>query len=114
MCTGGFSGLYPSGFRENYGGPMEREFRDELAESGSGWAMAMLWIRLLSDLAILHCGADVKREMSQDGRHYALRLWARRPWLMGFAILALAIGIGANTGRLQYRQLTAVAVAALS
>jgi len=29
---------------------------------------------------------------------YALRLWASRPWQTGFAIAALAIGIGANTG----------------
>ena len=36
-------------------------------------------------------------EAAQDARH-ALRLWARRPWHTGFAILALAIGIGANTG----------------
>jgi hypothetical protein len=35
--------------------------------------------------------------MFQDIR-YALRFWARRPWQTGFAIVALAIGIGANTG----------------
>ena len=29
---------------------------------------------------------------------FTLRLWARRPWHTGFAIAALAIGIGANTG----------------
>jgi putative ABC transport system permease protein len=33
----------------------------------------------------------------QDARH-TLRLWANRPWHTGFAILALAVGIGANTG----------------
>jgi predicted permease len=37
------------------------------------------------------------REMTQDARH-AIRVWARRPLHTGFAILALAIGIGANTG----------------
>src|SRR5260370_11569878 len=37
------------------------------------------------------------REVTQDVKH-TLRLWARRPWHTGFAILALAIGIGANTG----------------
>ena len=37
------------------------------------------------------------REIAQDGRH-AVRLWAARPWHTAFAILALAIGIGANTG----------------
>ena len=35
--------------------------------------------------------------VAQDSRH-ALRLWANRPWHTAFAILALAIGIGANTG----------------
>lgn len=37
------------------------------------------------------------REVTQDARH-TLRLWALRPWHTGFAIVALAIGIGANTG----------------
>jgi putative ABC transport system permease protein len=37
------------------------------------------------------------REVAQDAKH-TLRLWARRPWHTSFAILALAIGIGANTG----------------
>jgi putative ABC transport system permease protein len=35
--------------------------------------------------------------MFQDLK-YTLRLWAGRPWHAGFAITALAIGIGANTG----------------
>src|SRR6266567_8558803 len=35
--------------------------------------------------------------MFQDLR-YTLRLWAARPWHTAFAITALAIGIGANTG----------------
>jgi predicted permease len=36
-------------------------------------------------------------EIYQDSRH-TLRLWANRPWHTGFAIAALAIGIGATTG----------------
>jgi len=35
--------------------------------------------------------------MFQDVR-YALQLWARRPWQTAFAIAALALGIGVNTG----------------
>ncbi|HTS65534.1 MAG TPA: ABC transporter permease [Candidatus Acidoferrales bacterium] len=35
--------------------------------------------------------------MAQDARH-TVRLWIRRPWHTAFAILALAIGIGAGTG----------------
>jgi len=40
---------------------------------------------------------QLSRELSQDARH-TLRLWAKRPAQTAFAILALAIGIGANTG----------------
>jgi hypothetical protein len=47
-------------------------------------ALAGLWIRL-------------PREVFHDLR-YTLRLWVSRPWHAGFAIIALAIGIGANTG----------------
>src|SRR5262245_53317898 len=88
--------LYPAGFRENYAGPLERAFRDELEESAGLWALASLWIRLLADLAI-SIPAQITREVSQDARH-TLRLWAKRPWHTGFAIAALAIGIGATTG----------------
>jgi hypothetical protein len=88
--------LYPAGFRENYAGPIEREFRDELAESSGAWTLAGLWIRLLADLAV-SIPAQVSNEVFQDFR-YTLRLWASRPWHAGFAITALAIGIGANTG----------------
>lgn len=35
--------------------------------------------------------------MFQDLRH-TLRLWSRSPWHAGFALAALAIGMGANTG----------------
>ena len=88
--------LYPAGFREDYAGPMETEFRDELAESRGVWALAALWIRLLADLAS-SIPVQVSHEVLQDFR-YTLRLWSNRPWHAGFAITALAIGIGANTG----------------
>ena len=87
--------LYPVGFRENYAQLMQREFLDELNES-AGAARLLLWMRLLADLAV-SVPWQASREIAQDSRH-SLRLWARRPWHTGFAILALAIGIGANTG----------------
>jgi predicted permease len=40
---------------------------------------------------------EVSRAVLQDLK-YTLRLWTARPWHTGFAIAALAIGIGANTG----------------
>jgi predicted permease len=84
--------LYPVGFREHYAAAMERAFRDELQES----AGALLWLRLIADLAI-SVPAQFARELAQDARH-TFRLWAARPWHTAFAILALAVGIGANTG----------------
>lgn len=88
--------LYPAGFRENYGELLVREFRDELDESAGAASLGILWTRLIVDLAI-SVPLQFSREVAQDARH-ALRLWARRPWHTGLAILALAIGIGANTG----------------
>jgi len=88
--------LYPVGFRENYAQLLEREFRDELGESTGAAGLAALWIRLIRDLAI-SVPLQFSREVAQDARH-TVRLWARRRWQIGFAILALAIGIGANSG----------------
>jgi predicted permease len=84
--------LYPAGFRDNYSAAMERAFRDELRESSG----ALLWLLLLADLAI-SLPAQFAREIAQDVRH-TFRLWTAHPWHTGFAIFALAIGIGANTG----------------
>jgi hypothetical protein len=44
--------LYPPGFRENYSGPMEREFSDEVADADGTWALAAIWVRLIADLAV--------------------------------------------------------------
>ena len=73
-----FLRLYPVGFRENYARPMETEFRDELAESSGVWALAALWVRLLTDLGV-SIPAQVSREVFHDLK-YTLRLWASRPW----------------------------------
>jgi putative ABC transport system permease protein len=88
--------LYPAGFREDYAQLLERQFRDELDESSGAVSLGILWIRLLRDLAI-SVPLQFSREVAQDAKH-TFRLWARRPWQIGFATLALAIGIGANTG----------------
>jgi hypothetical protein len=64
--------FYPAGFQGDYAGTMEREFRDELAESTGVLALARLWIRLLADLAV-SIPLQFVREISQDARH-TLRL----------------------------------------
>src|SRR5690348_14724791 len=88
--------LYPSGFRENFAGALEQEFSDELRETSGGAAVTVLWLRLFVDLAI-SLPAQFFGEIAQDVRH-TFRLWARRPWQTAFAVVALSIGIGANTG----------------
>ena len=88
--------FYPAAFHDEYAGPMEQAFRDELAEARNGFAVGWLWMRLLFDLAI-SVPSQVAKEMWHDSRH-ALRLWVKRPWQTGFAVLALAVAIGANTG----------------
>ena len=75
---------------------MEKEFRDEVGEASGPLALASLWVRLIADLAV-SVPAQLSREVIQDVKH-TLRLWSKRPWHAGFAIAALAIGIGANTG----------------
>ncbi|HTR38033.1 MAG TPA: ABC transporter permease [Bryobacteraceae bacterium] len=88
--------LYPAGFRASYGDAMERQFLDEISDAHGPLSRAALWIRVLCDLAV-SAPLLFAREIVQDSRH-ALRLWSRRPLHTGFAISALAIGIGANTG----------------
>ena len=88
--------LYPTAFREEYAKAMEQELRDELAEAQDGFALLWLWIRLLFDLAV-SLPVQLAIETGRDSRH-ALRLWAKHPWHTGFAVVALGVAIGANTG----------------
>ena len=88
--------LYPATFREEYAKPMEQEFRDELAEAPNGFVVCWLWLRLLFDLAI-SISSQFAIETWRDSKH-AFRLWTKRPWQTGFAVVALAVAIGANTG----------------
>ena len=88
--------LYPARFREDYGGPLQRQFTDECLESASAWTLTVLWFRTLLDLA-RSLPVQVAREINLDARH-TLRLWRRRPMHTVFAIAVLTIAIGANTG----------------
>src|SRR3954452_21014370 len=88
--------LYPTAFREEYAKAMEQEFRDEQAEAQTPFTVVWLWMRLLFDLAV-SLPVQLAIEIGRDSRH-ALRLWAKRPWHTGFAVVALGVAIGANTG----------------
>ena len=88
--------LYPASFRENYRAPMQQQFREELGEIAGPRALARFWTRTLWDFA-RSMPVQLAREVGQDSRH-AVRLWRQRPAHTLFAIVVLAIAIGANTG----------------
>ncbi len=75
---------------------MHQELRDELAETQTRLAVAWLWMRMLFDLAV-SLPVQLAIEIGHEARH-AFRLWAKRPWHTGFAVVALGVAIGANTG----------------
>ncbi len=87
--------FYPAAFHETYARQMEKAFRDEMEERRSG-ASSGMWLHLFADL-VISVPAQLAREAAQDIWH-TFRLWAKRPWQTAFAIIALAIGIGANVG----------------
>jgi predicted permease len=88
--------LYPAGFREEYGTPLQRQFHDEYREVATAGDAIKLWLRTLADLA-RSLPVQIGREVIQDVRH-TLRLWRRRPLHTAFAMAVLTIAIGANTG----------------
>ena len=88
--------LYPAGFREDYHGPLQQQFRDEIGEATGPRALARFWARTLRDFAI-SMPVQLAREAGQDSRH-AFRLWRQRPAHTFFVVAVLAIAIGATTG----------------
>jgi putative ABC transport system permease protein len=88
--------LYPAGFRETYGVPLERQFKDEYPDVAGISALLRFWSRTLADVAV-SLPVQMAGEIRQDTRHI-VRTWRRRPLPVAFAIATLAIAIGANTG----------------
>jgi putative ABC transport system permease protein len=88
--------LYPAGFRESYGGPLQRDFQDEYAEVRGAGDRVRFWKRTLMDF-LRSMPAQLVSEFRQDARH-AFRQWRQRPLAPVFTIVVLAIAIGANTG----------------
>lgn len=88
--------LYPAAFREHYEAPLERQFKDDLAEVHGTRGAARFWLATLADFA-QSMPPQLAREVVQDGRH-ALRRWRRRPLAATFSVAVLTIAIGVNTG----------------
>ena len=88
--------FYPASFRENYSGPLQRQFLDDYAEARGASGVLRLWSQTGGDW-LRSLPAQLAREVGQDARH-ALRMWKSRPLHTAFAVAVLAIAIGANTG----------------
>jgi len=88
--------FYPARFREEYGGPLERQFLDEYGELRGFVPRALFWLRAIADLGT-SIPSEVWREVRQDLAH-AVRVYRRRPVTVGLALAALAVTIGVTTG----------------
>ncbi len=88
--------LYPAGFQAEYGGLLERQLRDELADASGGLGRAGVWMHALWDASVSLPG-QYGREIVQDLRH-CWREHARRPLSTALALLTLALAMGAGTG----------------
>ena len=88
--------LYPARFREEYAGPLQQQFLDDYREAQTFGARSKLWFSALGDLA-WSIPVELAHELRQDLSH-SLRVHARRPCVMTFTVVILALAIGGATG----------------
>ena len=88
--------LYPAHFREEYGVPMEQQFRDDYRDAETLSQRFALWLSVIWDVAT-SAPRQLGHEIFLDLKH-AVRLYLKRWAATGLAIVALGLAIGVNTG----------------
>jgi putative ABC transport system permease protein len=87
--------LLPLDFRADYGREMEQVFREQHRDAAGPVARTGVWMRAVAGLFAI--GPREHLSQLRQDLQYAVRGMARNPGFVAVVVLALALGIGANT-----------------
>lgn len=87
--------LFPSSFRAEYGGEMQKVFTNELRDAGGVAGRIGVWLRAFVDVPMN--AARVHVDMLRQDLRYAGRGFVRMPALFAAVVVVAALGIGATT-----------------